>query len=106
MGEKLDNVKDHEWALLDRHVLGVVRLTLSRTVVHNAVMEKTTTSLLAALSGMYEKSFANNKVHLMNKLFNLEMEEGALIAQHLNEFNTIKINCPLWRLILMTRFVH
>jgi len=44
---------------------------------------------MAALSGMYEKPSTNNKVHLMKKLFNLKMAEGASVAQHLNEFNTI-----------------
>ena len=44
---------------------------------------------MKALSGMYEKPSANNKVHLMKKLFNLKMAENALVAQHLNEFNTI-----------------
>ena len=38
---------------------------------------------------MYEKLSANNKEHLMKKLFNLKMVENASIAQHLNEFNTI-----------------
>ena len=45
--------------------------------------------LMKALSSMYEKSSANNKVHLMKKLFNLKMVEGTPVAQHLNEFNTI-----------------
>jgi hypothetical protein len=45
--------------------------------------------LMTALSGMYEKPSANNKVHLMKKLFNLKMVEGADVAKHLNEFNTI-----------------
>ena len=44
---------------------------------------------MKALSGMYEKLSANNKVHLMKKLFNLKMAENAPVAQHLNEFNTI-----------------
>ena len=44
---------------------------------------------MKALSGMYVKSSANNKVHLMKKLFNLKMTENASVAQHLNEFNTI-----------------
>ena len=44
---------------------------------------------MKALSGMYEKPSANNKVHLMKKLFNLKMAENASVAQHLNEFNTI-----------------
>ena len=68
---------------------GVIRLTLSRSVAHNVVKEKTTTDLMKALSGMYKKSSANNKVHLTKKLFNLKTAENASVAQHLNEFNTI-----------------
>ena len=89
LGTKLESMKAEEWALLDRQVLGVIRLTLSRFVAHNVVKEKTTANLMKALSDMYEKSSANNKVHLMKKLFNLKMVENASVAQHLNEFNTI-----------------
>ena len=89
LGEKLEAMKAEEWALLDRKVLGVIRLTLSRFVAHNVVKEKTTANLIKALSGMYEKRSANNKVHLIKKLFNLKMTENASVAQHLNEFNTI-----------------
>ena len=88
-GTKLESMKAEEWALLDRQVLGVIRLTLSRFIAHNVVKEKTTTNLMKALSGMYEKLSANNKMHLMKKLFNLKMVENASIKQHLNEFNTI-----------------
>ena len=83
-----------EWALLDRQVLGVIRLTLSRFVAHNVVKEKTTIDLMKALSDMYEKLSANNKVHLRKKLFNLKMAENASVAQHLNEFNTITNQLP------------
>ena len=44
---------------------------------------------MKALSSMYEKLSANNKVYLMKKLFNLKKAGGTLVAQHLNEFNTI-----------------
>ena len=44
---------------------------------------------MKVLSGMYEKPSANNKVHLVKKLFNLKMTKNASIAQHLNDFNTI-----------------
>ena len=67
----------------------VIRLTLSRTVAHNVVKEKTTMHLMKALYSMYEKPLANNKVYLMKKLFNLKNAKGTPIAQHLNEFNTI-----------------
>ena len=51
--------------------------------------KKTTTELIVALSGMYDKSSANNKMHLMKKFFNLKMAKGTPVTQHLNEFNTI-----------------
>ena len=88
IGEKPATMKDKEWALLDGPVLGVIRLTLFRFVAHNVVKEKTTTNLMKALSGMYEKPSTNNKVHLIKKLFNLKMAENTSIAQHVNDFNT------------------
>ena len=45
--------------------------------------------LLKALSNMYEKSSAMNKVYLMQRLFNLQMSEGGSIADHIDEFNKI-----------------
>ena len=89
LGTKPETMKAEEWALLDRQVLGVIRLTLSRFIALNVVKEKTTVNLMKALSGMYGKSSMINKVHLMKKLFNLNMAGNASIAQHLNEFNTI-----------------
>ena len=81
LGTKLETMKVEEWALLDRQVMGVISLTLSRFVVHNVVKEKTTSDLMKVLSGMYEKLSTNNKVHLMKKLFNLKMAENASVAQ-------------------------
>lgn len=87
--KKPEGMKDEDWALLDRQALGVIRLTLSRNVAFNIAKEKTTAGLMAALSSMYEKPSASNKVHLMKRLFNLQMMEGASVAQHLNELNTV-----------------
>ena len=89
LGKQPDDMFDNEWALHDHKTLAVIRLSLSKSVAHNVVKEKTTAGLMAALSSIYEKPSANNKVHLMKKLFNLKMAEGASVAHHLNEFNTI-----------------
>ena len=89
LGTKLESMKVEEWVLLDKQVPRVIRLTLSRSIAPNVVNEKTTIDLMKALSGMYEKPSASNKVHLMKKLFNLKMARNASVAQHLNEFNTI-----------------
>ena len=89
LGKKPETMKYEDWNLLDRQVLGVIQLTLSRSVAYIVVKENTTVDLMKAMSGMYEKLSANNKVHLMKKLFNLKKAEGTPVAQHLNEFNTI-----------------
>jgi hypothetical protein len=70
-------------------VLRVVQLILSNSVAHNVVKEKAMAGLMTILSSIYKKPFAKKKVHMMKKLFNLKVVEGILVAQHLNELNTI-----------------
>ena len=52
LGTKPEAMKAEEWALLNRQVLGVIRLTLSRFVAHNVVKEKTIANLMKALPSM------------------------------------------------------
>ena len=42
LGTKPEAMKVEEWAFLDRQVLRVIRLTLSRFVAHNVIKENTT----------------------------------------------------------------
>ena len=88
-GSKPKEMKAEEWNLLDRQVLGVIRLTLSTNVTHNVAKEKTTVGMMKALAEMYEKPYVNNKVYLIKKLFNLKMLESGLVVKHLNSFNTM-----------------
>ena len=80
LGTKPETMKDGDWNLLNRQVLGVILLTLSRSITHNVVKENTTVNLMKALSSMYEKSLANNKVYLMKKLFNLKKAKDTPVA--------------------------
>ena len=61
----------------------------------NIVKEKPTSGLLKALSNMYEKPSAINKVYLMRRLFNLQMSKTRSVYDHINEFNMIvsQLNC-------------
>ena len=78
-----------EWEVLDRKVLGTVRLSLSKSLTFNISKEKTTKDVMDALSRMYKKRSASNKVFLMRKLFKMNMVEGGVVAEHLNEFNMV-----------------
>lgn len=82
-------MKDEEWNLLDRKALGTIRLCLAALVAFNISKETTTSGLMEALSRLYEKPSASNKVFLMKRLFNMKMSEGGSIANHLNDFNTV-----------------
>ena len=88
-GVKAESMTEEKWKLKDCQDLGLLRLTLSRNVAFNIVKEKTTSGLLKALSNMYEKSSAMNKVYLMRRLFNLQMSQNGSICDHINEFNMI-----------------
>ena len=87
--EKPEDMSILNWNLHDRQILGVIQLTMLRSVAYNKTKEKKTTELMATLFEMYEKLPANNKMHLMKKLFNLKMAEGMSVTQHLNKFNNI-----------------
>ncbi|GKA70618.1 retrovirus-related pol polyprotein from transposon TNT 1-94 [Tanacetum coccineum] len=82
-------MKAEDWTLLDRHALGVVRLSLAKSVTYNVVTEKTTYDLLKALSNMNEKPSASNKVFLIRHLVNTKMKKGGSVTDHVNEFNSI-----------------
>ncbi|GFZ15922.1 cupredoxin superfamily protein [Actinidia rufa] len=88
-GKKPEDMKDADWTVLDRKALGTIRLTLSSSVAFNISKEKTTSGLMAALSKMYEKPSASNKVYLMKRLFNMKMANDGRVAEHLNNFNTV-----------------
>ena len=88
-GQKPTDMEQAEWDLLDRQTLGVIRLTLAKNVAFNIMNENTTVDLMKALSNMYEKPSAANKVYLIRRLVNLKMGEGNSITNHISEFNTI-----------------
>ncbi|GJW38424.1 retrovirus-related pol polyprotein from transposon TNT 1-94 [Tanacetum coccineum] len=67
-------MKAEDWTLLDRQALGVVRLSLARNVAYNVVNEKATYSLIKALSNMYEKPIASNKVFLIRQLMSVDIK--------------------------------
>ncbi|GKA26122.1 hypothetical protein Tco_0712231 [Tanacetum coccineum] len=66
-----------------------VMLSLAKNVAYNVVNEKTTYGLFKALSNMFEKPSASNKVFLIRQLVNTKMKEGASVADHVNKFNSI-----------------
>lgn len=47
---------------------------------------------------MYGKHTTVNKVYLMRRLFDLEINEGVYVAKHFNDFNSIIRNMSLLKI--------
>ena len=62
---KLMAMKDEEWEVLDRKVLGTIRMCLEALMAFNISKEKTMKEQMDALYRLYEKTLTSNKVFLM-----------------------------------------
>ncbi|KAJ0926392.1 putative RNA-directed DNA polymerase [Helianthus annuus] len=87
--EKMDKVEEVLWNAKDKKARGVITLSLRRGVAFNIMSETTARGMILALSNMYEKSSAANKVFLMRELLMMRMEEGSLVTEHINNLNSL-----------------
>ena len=63
------SMSNDEWDLLDRKVLGSIRLCLASSMEFNITKAKTKEDLMKTLATLYEKPSASNKVFLMKCIF-------------------------------------
>ncbi|KAK1416067.1 hypothetical protein QVD17_31855 [Tagetes erecta] len=77
------------WNSKDRKARGKITLALTRNVAFNIMKEKTARGMITALSNMYEKPSAGNRVFLMRELFTMRMRESGSVTDHINEINSI-----------------
>ncbi|VFQ76723.1 unnamed protein product [Cuscuta campestris] len=89
LGDKPEKLSDADWAGLDRKAMSVIRLSLTKNVAFNILKEKTAKGIMEALSNMYEKPSAANKVFLIRELVNTRMKEGTSVTEHINKLNSI-----------------
>ncbi|VFQ74902.1 unnamed protein product [Cuscuta campestris] len=89
LGDKPEKMSDADWAGLDRKAMSVIRLSLTKNVAFNILKKKTAKGIMEALSNMYEKPSAANKVFLIRELVNTKMREGTSVTEHINKLNSI-----------------
>ncbi|KAI4374097.1 hypothetical protein MLD38_012135 [Melastoma candidum] len=87
--EKPEEIDEKTWKKLDRRALGLIRNTISMDVASHVAEETTTFGFMKRLSDLYEKPSSSNKIHLLRRLFQLQMAEGAPVTEHVAEFNHI-----------------
>ncbi|KAI3791341.1 hypothetical protein L2E82_05105 [Cichorium intybus] len=87
--EKMEKAAEDAWNSKDKKAKAVITLSLERSVAFNIMKETTTRGMMDALTNMYEKPSAANKVFLMRELFTTRMNEDSSIMVHINNLNSI-----------------
>src|ERR1044071_267512 len=87
--EKMDEAEEALWNAKDKKARGVITLLLTRSVAFNIMSETTARGMMLALSNMYEKPSAANKVFLMRELFTMRMKEGSSVTEYINNLNSL-----------------
>ncbi|KAJ0467157.1 putative RNA-directed DNA polymerase [Helianthus annuus] len=85
----MDKVAEAIWNSKDKKARGKITLALTKSVAFNIMKKTIARSMLTALSNMYEKPSADNRMYLMRELFNMRMNEGSPVADHINEVNSV-----------------
>ncbi|MCO5610493.1 hypothetical protein L7F22_064732 [Adiantum nelumboides] len=89
-GIKLENMENDDWEELDEMCRSTIRLSLSKSVYSNVKNAKGGAyELRQWICDMYDKHLAASMVYWIKKLIDSQVEEGASMNAHLNEFNTI-----------------
>ncbi|KAK1430235.1 hypothetical protein QVD17_12833 [Tagetes erecta] len=78
-----------DWESKDKKARAVITLSLSKNVAFNIMKETTASGMMKALSNMYEKPSAANKVFLIRELVNTRMKESSSVTEHINKLNSI-----------------
>ena len=89
LGEKPETMSDAQWSGFDRKAMSMIRLSLTKNVAFNILKETTAKGIMEALSNMYEKPSAANKVFLIRELVNTRMMESTSVTEHINKLNSI-----------------
>ncbi|NWD34206.1 retrotransposon gag domain-containing protein, partial [Pseudomonas reactans] len=87
--EKMEKAVEDAWNSKDKKAKAVITLSLERSVAFNIMKETTTRGMTDALTNMYEKPSAANKVFLMRELFTTRMNEESSVTVHINNLNSI-----------------
>ncbi|KAL4585413.1 hypothetical protein LXL04_010033 [Taraxacum kok-saghyz] len=87
--EKMEKAAEDAWNSKDKKANAVISLSLTKSVAFNIMNETTARGMMEALSNMYEKPSAANKVFLMRELFTTRMNEEGSVTVHINNLNSI-----------------
>ena len=82
-------MSDEDWEELDLKAASMIQLCLADEVMYNVMDEDTAIDLWLRLESLYMTKSLSNKLYLKKQLYELRMQEGTTVPEHLNFFNKI-----------------
>ena len=80
---------EETWEELKVRVPGIIRLSLSDTVMYHVMDETSPKRIWDKLEAQFMSKTLTNKLYLKQKLYGLKMQEGSDLVEHVNVFNQV-----------------
>ncbi|VFQ91499.1 unnamed protein product [Cuscuta campestris] len=87
--KKPATIDDAKWALLQKKAVSAIRLAIAPEIKYNYLTESDPRKLLEKLQSVYASKSLTNILCLRWELYQLRMESGTLLQEHINIFNQL-----------------
>src|SRR3954466_6654801 len=87
--EKFSGVSEESKVELQERVLSAIFMSVTNNVLREIATEKTASDAWKKLEELYSGKSLTNRLYLKKRLYNLRMDEGTPVKQHLEVFNSI-----------------
>src|SRR3954467_5028242 len=87
--EKFSWVSEESKVKLQERALSAIFMSVTDNVLREIATEKTASDAWKRLEELYSEKSLTDRIYLKKQLYNLRMDEGTLLKQHLDVFNSI-----------------
>lgn len=87
--EKPSNLDEAVWATKKKKAVSTIRLAIATEIKYNFLMETDPKALLEKLQSIYASKSLTNRLCLRWELYQLKMESGTNLQNHINNFNQL-----------------
>ncbi|CAA0831266.1 Probable prolyl 4-hydroxylase 11 [Striga hermonthica] len=87
--EKLKGMEDDDWQDLQERVAGTIRLCLADEVMYHVMHLKSADEIWKKLESQFMSKTLTTKLYLKQRLYELKIQEGTDLGQHVNIFNQV-----------------
>ncbi|KAK2991376.1 hypothetical protein RJ640_023445 [Escallonia rubra] len=89
LGNKPESMDQDDWEELQAKAVSTIRLNLAPKVKYQVLTETSPTALWQKLEKIYMSKSLSNRLYLKKDMYQLRMDEGSDLGDHISEFNRL-----------------